>query len=327
MNNKDYFELSIANPDFFFNNANTQGKLVVSTTPKAPPTKLMVANHKLIELICTYKTITENELSDEKTVQNIVDRIITLIEHTPLINYTAFCTYFHVIDYPYNTYKRETAKMSVEQKRTVMRQILSLYIENRHNLYSLHGYSDQTLQINSDNASSRRKGKTGITALEKILKPLGFKKACNIFELKSYDLCYILPDKDGKAIFNEFIKNNNIKFEFRNSRDNKNPDMLIKINNDVFITEHKLTNGVGGSQNAEINEIIHFIKYSETKKNIHYISCLQGNYFKKLNAKISQDPKARQQTQNIYSALKACPQNYFLNGYGFEKLVKDFMNN
>ena len=49
----------------------------------------------------------------------------------------------------------------------------------------------------------------------------------------------------------------------------------------MFILEHKLTNGEGGSQNQEINEIIAFITQKEDKNNIHYISCLQGDFITK----------------------------------------------
>ena len=124
-------------------------------------------------------------------------------------------------------------------------------------------------------------------------------------------------------MFNRFLKENNIIFEFRKTRDNKNPDMLLKINDEYFIVEHKLTNGGGGSQNAEINEIIQFINYGEENKHWHYISCLQGNFFKKINAE-NQEPKAASQYKNIVNALNSYPQNYFINGKGFEKFINDF---
>ena len=325
MNNNEFFEFSIANPDDFFNDTNPQGTLVISSNTHETPTWLMSANKKLLELICTYKTLSERKLADNNTVNNIIDEIIHIIETTPLINYSAFCSYLLVVDYSYSKFMEDAKSLPQDKKRELMETFISLYIEHRHDLYLFHGYSDQVLQVNSDNASSRRKGKTGITSLENVLLPLGFKKVYSLWELEKTDLCYILPDKGGKHIFNEYLAKNNIKFEFRQSRDNKNPDMFIKIHNDVFITEHKLTNGGGGSQNAEINEIIHFIKYTEQKENIHYVSCLQGNYFKRLNNKLPQDPKASQQTQNIYNALKDCPQNYFLNGKGFNKLIEYYL--
>lgn len=55
--------------------------------------------------------------------------------------------------------------------------------------------------------------------------------------------------------------------------------------------EHKLTNGGGGSQNAEINEIIQFINYGEASNKVHYVSCLAGNFFKKLNKDNNSDAK------------------------------------
>ncbi len=73
----------------------------------------------------------------------------------------------------------------------------------------------------------------------------------------------------------EMLKKYKIQFRFRRERQNKNPDVIFKIKKDIFIYEHKLTNGgEGGTQNAEINEIIAFINQTENNKKIHYLSCL-----------------------------------------------------
>lgn len=326
MNNIDYFEYSQINCDDIIDFSKPEGTLVINKNASEQETALMAANHNLIELITTYKTIRNISKIDEKSKNEIVDNIIDIIETTNLINYSSFCVYLQVVGYSYSAYCIEKNSMSINEKRELMKQLLNLYIENRHNIYLYHGYSDQVLQVQSDAASSRRKGKTGIEKMEEILMPFGFVKAKTILDLKFLKYCYLLPDKGDLKLFDKFLKENNIAFKFREIRDNKNPDMLLKINNNYYILEHKLTNGEGGSQNSEINEIIQFINYEENYNNWHYISCLQGNFFKKLN-KDNHEPKAASQYANIMIALHKHPKNYFVNGKGFKKLINDFAHN
>lgn len=322
MDNKAYFNYSQTHEDDIVDYSQAEGVLVINKNKDEPETKLMIANHELIESIITYKKI-KNKFG-KTHINKIVDEIIYLLETVDLINYSSFCTYLQVIGYSYNAYCEDKKTMTQEEKRELISVLLDLYIANRHDIYMYHGYSDQVLQVQSDTASSRRKGKVGIEKMESVLKPSGFVMAETILELQGKRYCYICPDSSGrdKRLFDTFLKINKIKFEFKNSRDNKYPDLLLKIKDDYYIVEHKLTNGGGGSQNAEINEIIQFIGYDEAKKNWHYLSCLQGNYFKKINSK-NLEPKAAAQYLNIMTNLKKCPGNYFLNGHGFEKFIKD----
>lgn len=322
MDNKDYFKFSQENDDDIVDFSKPEGVLVINRNASEPETALMIANHNLTELITTYKTIRNDKDVDSNYVNKILDRIIHIIETTNLINYSAFCVYLQVVGYSFSSYNSEKNAMVQSEKRDLIRQLLDLYIDNRHDMYLYHGYSDQVLQVNSDAASSRRKGKTGIEKMEDILKPLGFVKAKTVLELKGRRFCYLLPDKGDLDLFNRFLRENGIVFEFRKTRDNKNPDMFLKIKDDYYILEHKLTNGGGGSQNAEINEIIQFINYDEGKEHWHYISCLQGNFFKKLNSS-NLEPKAASQYRNVISNLNNHKGNYFINGKGFEKLMHD----
>lgn len=323
MDNKDYFKYSQSHDDDIVDFSKPEGMLVINKNSSEPATSLMKANHELIELISTYKTLVNSSFS-QNDINKIVDKIISIIETTNLINYSSFCVYLQVVGYSYSSYCSEKNAMTIDDKRELMEQLLKLYISNRHDMYLYHGYSDQVLQVQSDAASSRRKGKTGIEKMEEIMKPLGFVRAKTILDLKHKNYCYLLPDKGDLELFNRFLNECEICFEFRKTRDNKSPDMLLKIKNDYYILEHKLTNGGGGAQNAEINEIIQFINFKERNPNWHYISCLQGNFFKKLNEN-NKEPRTATQYKNIMSALELYPLNYFLNGKGFEKLINDFV--
>lgn len=324
MGNINYFNYSHQHEDEIVDISMQKGVLVISENNTEPDTKLMVANHKLINLITTYETLSSDSATEESALNRIIDRVTFIIENTEKINYTSFCIYFQVIGYSYSTYMSEKRNMSIDDKRSLIKELIELYIINRHKMYLSHGYSDQLLQVSSDTASSRRKGNVGIKKTEDILLPLGFTKAVELNELRKLELAYILPDKGQLEIFDNYLAENNIRFEFREKRDAKNPDMLLKIRSHIIIMEHKITNGGGGSQNAEINEIIQFINYSEANRNIHYVSCLAGNFFKKLNAN-NHEPKAESQYRNIISNLGQFEQNYFVNGNGFAKLIKDFV--
>ena len=322
MNNKAYFKYSQYNNDDAINVDNPEGCLVLNRNEMEEETNLMKANHRLIELITTYKTIRNSPTFNETNKNSIITQIIDVLESTKLINYSAFCVYLQVVGYSFSTYNNEKNSMSQEEKIDLIKNFVDLYIDYRHDIYTFHGYSDQVLQVNSDSSSSRRNGKTGICKMESILTPLGFSHTRNLLSFENTSFAYLLPDKGDINLFNQILNKNNINFEFRKNRENKNPDLFIKIDNNFYVVEHKMTNGGGGSQNAEINEIIQFINYSENNTNWHYVSCLQGNFFKKLN-ETSNEPKTKNQYNNIINNLNKHQNNYFVNGKGFEKLIID----
>ncbi|WP_029513170.1 hypothetical protein [Mycoplasmopsis primatum] len=326
MNNKEYFLYSQNNIDGAIDKFKQKGKLVISENANQEPTSLMKSNSQLVEFITTYKILSENSVKSDELINTIIDKIINIIETTDMINYSSFCTYWQVVGYSYSTFVDKKSKLTQNKKREIIRNLLDLYIKNRHNIYLYHGYSDQCLQVQSDAATSRRKGKTGIEMMETLLTKLNFIKTNTYADFHNSQFCYMLPDKDGINLFNEFLVKNNIQFTFRTSWDNKNPDMLIKIFNDYFIIEHKLTNGFGGAQNSEINEIIQFISHSENSNNLHYVSCLQGDYFQKLNNMEKCNPKVKTQYENIIKNLNKHRHNFFVNGVGFNKLILDFVN-
>lgn len=325
MDNKSYFKYSQENSDDMLDFSNPMGVVVINNSNDEDATELMKANHKLIELITTYKTIRNIDSIAKEVKDKIIKDIINILETTKLINYSSFCVYLQVVGYSFSSYLNEKSSLTISEKIELIKTLVNFYIDNRHDMYCFHGYSDQVLQVNSDAASSRRKGKTGIEKMEEILLPLNFKRAKSLIEIENLPLCYILPDKGDIRLFNQILKNREIKFIFRNSRENKNPDMLFKIYDHYFILEHKLTNGSGGSQNAEINEIIQFINYSEIDPKRHYVSCLQGNFFKKLSDN-NHEPKASQQYNNVIKNLNNNKGNFFVNGNGFKRLVNDFVD-
>ena len=325
MNNIKYFDYSLKNEDNeddIRKILDPKGVVVISQEKK---NKLMKEVEKLEKLITKYYNI--KKVIIEKDEQNtILDEIIKIIETSKEnINYTPFAKYFLVLGYSFSKVKNIFRKIQIDEKRELMEYLLDMYIKNRYEIYKELGYTHSILQIMADEATSKRYGAIGLKALKKILEPLGFVYVEKKEDFEKQDYCFINTDKKGKKLFDKILEEKKVDFTYKKDEDNKYSDMLIKIKQNYFILEHKLTNGVGGLQNLEIREIIKFIEYDEKKaKKIHYVSCLQGDFFKNLNSDATKKKNVGQR-KNIIETLKKHPDNYFINGKGLEKLVKDYM--
>lgn len=325
MKNLDCFDKSCATCNSIVFTPNPEGYMVISKNSEEQPTVLEEKNNELIELIISYKKL--KELKEETSLNLIVKKIIQLIENTKLINYSAFCVYMQVKQSSYSYYIDEYKKKNKSEKEKIIffKEILDNYIKYRHNIYTYHNYTNTILQVMADASSSRRNSKTGIAMIEEILTQKSFKKETKFNDFIQSDLAYALPDKGNPQVFLDFLEKFKVNFTFRKERDNKNPDILLKIKNHFFIIEHKLASGTGGAQNSEINEIISFIKGKEENKNIHYISCLDGRFFSYL-AHHSKQPKTETQLKNIAYALTKNPNNYFLNSNVLSELIDFYIN-
>ncbi|MEM3333722.1 MAG: hypothetical protein QW745_05905 [Thermoplasmata archaeon] len=61
----------------------------------------------------------------------------------------------------------------------------------------------------------------------------------NMHELINSSTAYFLPDKGDRDLFREFCKNYNIKYDFGENHQGKEPNIVLKINNIFFIIEAK----------------------------------------------------------------------------------------
>lgn len=180
------------------------------------------------------------------------------------------------------------------------------------------------LQTIADSFSIKRKSIVGINILIKELKKFKFTKVNNINQFILEEKVYFLPDKGGKKLFLDFQKHNNLNFDFYQNNQNKLPDIVLKINDHILVIESKIINNKGGSQNHSINEIISFIKQQEQQSNIHFVSCLDGNYFDDLDQK--QNNKQNIQYNEILKQLKMNVNNFFIKHRFIKKIVEDFIN-
>ena len=120
MDNIELFNYSVENDDEILNFLSPEGVIVINKNETEEPTELIVANKKLIEYITTYKILSEKKDESSNIAKvGIVRDIIDLIENVDLINYTAFCVYFQVLSYSYNSYMKQCKKMSEEEKISI----------------------------------------------------------------------------------------------------------------------------------------------------------------------------------------------------------------
>lgn len=315
------FNLSLNNPEpiidkFYLKNED----LLISKDPQAP-TSLMKNNFDLLESISAYNFAKKNKKSI--LGKDAIKKILQIMK-TKNINYSEFVSFWPVVDISYSLF----CKMSDEEKKEIIKNVVEKYIELRHNVFSMYGYSATTLQVGKDAKAHKESGNLGINKVSEMLSAVGFKKA-NSESFQDFimisDKKYIESDKKGKRLFKELLGYYNIDFLWSSGKEEKMPDILIRYKKDVFIVEHKHMKEGGGGQDKQINEIISLIGFSENQKNIHYISFLDGLYFNLLfNKKNLTKGKIFNQITNINKNLQENKQNYFINTAGFRELLKEF---
>ena len=107
----------------------------------------------------------------------------------------------------------------------------------------------------------------------------------------------------------------------------KEPDIVLKINDKSFIIEAKHIKESGGAQDKQIVELIEFIRYSEELENVHYVSFMDGVYFNNFSwAKEGDETKVNKQKKAIEEHLTNNPKNFFVNTSGLLSLFEDLKN-
>lgn len=278
---------------------------------KAEYSKLLAKNIELIELIIKYNNYNIN--GDSSYNSEIISKIDECLNYEGM-NLCPFSQYLMVHDLTHDIYLKE---LTNEEKE----YLINCYIEDRHQMYLNHDYSDIIFQVLNDNYSHKRKSAIGVEKL---------RRTCEENEIYHFDGNYnkekyfLLPDNGEKEEFKYALKMFHIKFDFALSHQDKMPDAFIKLNNKFVIVEHKKMKSTGGGQDKQITEIIDFIKYSE--RDVYYISYLDGILFNQLI-----DPPKRRKIyrskNDILVNLQNNPYNYFVNEYGFNKLLDNLSNN
>ena len=269
--------------------------------------ELFSRNYRLSELIVSYAN--NKGKGDNSHNSKIISEIDNCLRYEGM-NYCPFSQYLMVHDVTEDMYLN---KLSNEEKQ----YIVDCYLDDRFQLYLNSDYSNIIFQVLTDSYSHKRKGTMGVAKLKKICNKFGIPKINDDSQVDE-PLYYILPDAGDNKLFDKILGLNHINFDFRTTHQGKMPDALIKINNTFLIVEHKILKESGGGQDKQMTEIIDFIGWGE--RGIHYISFMDGILFNQL-VNPSEKNKLFRDKQSIYINLKNCPFNYFVNEYGFNKII------
>lgn len=318
--NLDYFDIAIKHkeglidPNYHF----IVDRTVIPLT-KNENNALTTSNENVIRYISSIDTLIKElkcTLEDPK-VMEILELIIREL-NTKGMNYSAFCQYFNVHNMNYSIF----SGLSHDEKIKVLKYIIGPYIENRHEMYLSHGYSNVVLQVMSDNYSHKRKGSYGSNKIADALHLLGLidlaKEKNQDFNQEMY---FLLSDKTGKSLFKEFVSLYGIQLSEEDRKTEKYPDALIKIGKEFYIVEQKNMKENGGGQDKQAFEITNFVYKTPEFEHLHYVTFIDGIYFNQIDK--NAHAKTLQQYTDIVGALAKYKSNYFVNQYAFNELIKD----
>jgi uncharacterized pyridoxamine 5'-phosphate oxidase family protein len=265
---------------------------------------LMRSNKDIINLITAYETnLFHGEYSaNESIVKSIIQKL-----KTKNINMSEFTSFWSCCDMSYSIYN----KLTEEQKTEFLHEVIKKYIENRHKLYQLHGYSFTTLQVKADSFSHKSTSRQGQNKAEKIFSDYGMKDQKRT---KNENNTYIIID-NNKNLFKNIIKERKIAFLSSAIHSGKMPDYALITGKVTTIIEHKHMKEGGGGQDKQLVELVRFIDQED--ESVFYVSFLDGIFFNNFIKK----------NREIRSILQKYKRSYFVNTHGFKKLVKMLSGN
>lgn len=315
MTNIELFKFAEQHPEPIIDPYYNRDMVIIPYTDKEE-NELVKENTRLIELISVFSYLyKKGKREDDPSIKSILSEVCEILVNTKSINFSPFLQFFMVYNSSYSSF----LKYSSYEKIKFLYNMLLLYIQQRHEMYMCHGYTNTILQVVCDNYSHKRKSKATIVKIGDMLKKNGFvyvKQLDALMKSKSF----ILPDKGDKNVFNAFKHKLNLELESAKTEQGKLPDMVFSSKGEYYIVEMKTMKGSGGGQDKQLTEIINFIRYNEKDKRLHYITYLDGEYSNLLHAKVKQ-PKIQRQYNDIMTCLQKSPENYFLNTASFEKFI------
>ena len=319
MTNLELLDYSGRNPVPLLDPYYNKEKLVITQT-KDETNALMRANARLIELITVFNFMTgEGRKESDAEVQNVVGKIIEILDKVCGINLSAFSQFFMVYNSSHNSYTEYDA----ERKRKFVYAMLCRYCAERHVMYSSHGYSDAILQVMCDNYSHKRNSKTTIDKITDTIEPVGISHLPQLASFATNDNFYLLPDKGDADAYQNLVEKLSLETKALRQEQDKLPDFVMKIGGAYYIGEAKMMKGSGGGQDKQLVEIINFIRYQEQDASVHYVVYFDGEYANMLLSASQRSPKLERQYQDIVKCLTENPRNFFVNPEGFVALLNE----
>lgn len=310
------FDECLLNPEPLFDEFYCFNKLIISESAGNMPTPIMLTNLEVIKRI----TSAEIALLDNNT-KSFEEQVIKIWEllKNEASNLLEFTSFWPCMDVSFSLYKK---KLKEEDQKKHLREAIILYIKKRHKVYMSHGYTPTTIQVRKDFEKHKSSGNLGLMKAEKLLEDNRYTKyEKNGFLNKKYVYCHA-DNAFGINILDVLKKDFGMKFIWEMDHQNKKPDFIIRGSIEkYFIVEMKHEKEVGGGQDKQVSELISLIKEREKSENISYVAFLDGMYFN--NFITPQSPKLKNQKNQILEYLNknSSSPNYFVNTYGFIKLI------
>jgi hypothetical protein len=314
--NLEYWTLSLAHPEIIGEDVYSRDEVIVQDTA------YLEAVNRLREHITAYCVLQELGESDE-TRRRVLIAIDALLLSVEKIQYTEFVAYWKCLDLTFSVYRKIHDD---SQRYALLENALENYCEHRRKLYDRLGYTPVIQQALYDSAKARSQGVSGVQKLQQILQQAIGKEVPPVSrpeDFSSSRFCQFVPSKHNQELFREIMQSLNAKYEFGATHQEKIPDLVVKLRGKVFVVEAKHIKEPGGAQDKQIAELISYIRQEEDSKlPVRYVAFLDGLYFNLL-AGAKEGTKLAHQRQDIETALKANPRNYFVNTVGLLHLFQD----
>jgi len=308
--NLEYWRISLKHPEPLIDEHYVFDRVIVEDED------LLRKVERLRELIIGYCVVVEK---DEGATSKVLDEILEIVISTSEIQYTEFVAFWKVLDISYSVFKNLT------DRRGILEALLREYCKRRRRLYDKLGYSDTVIQALYDSGVSRKKGVAGISKLVGLVEDT-FGDVPHVRDMGTFMsslLCYFLPDRGDRDLFVEFRREFGIRYVFGERHQGKNPDLVLKAGGHFFVAEAKHIKEGGGAQNKQVLEAIEFVRFSEDRDDIHYVSFMDGPYFNRFIRHEGRSGKVLKQRRDIERYLRENRENFFVNTAGFKALLRD----
>lgn len=292
-------------------------QLIISRGCEAPPTPIMQLWAQVRDRI----TAADLALQDNDASQfaHHVEHLDDLLAGTSA-NFLEITSFFPALDVSYSMYR----KLGSADRLEFLQRVVVEFIEKRHRAYLSHGYSPVTVQVRRDFEKHKSGGSSAKRKLDSLLAAAGYIQARTLDDFAAHSYCFVHADSE---LFDNRLRwfiSKGLAFQWRLNHQGKLPDVLIRCESHFYICECKHMKEGGGGQDKQLAELIDLVNYSEPEFtasgfSVSYISFLDGVLFNELAN--PRTPKMKAQRAAIESALETNPENYFVNTWGFQRLI------
>ena len=313
ISNKDLLKYCLDNPsNLIDDNFRIDREVVIIPRTSIEENELTKAVKKLINLFTTMSTL--EKANDNSKDEYLAREIIKILKTTENIHFFPFNFYCQT----QGVAQKKFFKLEFNEQLQLIRD----YINDRHDMYLDHGYTNSILQATCDSYAHKRNGDTGTRKLRIQAENHGIRHVD--FGDNNY---YLSPDKGDASKFKSIIDAADILFPYCRNHNMKMPDLLLRINGKFVIVEHKHMDDNGGHQNSVIVDIMDFI--NEEDDNVYYVSYVDGLVFQEyfgLKYNADGENKYDLTNTNLNNILKKRDRSYIVNTAGFDLLIEKLLS-